>query len=58
MPSTQIAKVKLRRLVQLELVCPERRYGCRFLHPTLKGLAVAADYAREMRAGSQAFTRE
>ena len=55
--SEQLVRAYVRRLIQLELVCLERWHGRRFLHPTLKGLAVATDYARELRAGSQAFTQ-
>ena len=55
--SESLVRRYLRRLIQLELVYLERRYGSRFLHPTLKGMAVATEYARQMRAGSQAFTQ-
>lgn len=55
--SESLVRGYLRRLIQLGLVYLTRRQGSRFLHPTLKGLVVATDYAREMRTGCQAFTQ-
>ena len=55
--SEKLIRAYIRCLIQSELVRLEVRRGCRFLHPTLKGLGIAAEYAREIRAGSRAFAQ-
>lgn len=54
--SEKLVRAYIRQLIQAELVSLERLRGCRFLHPTLKGLGVAAEYSRQIRLGCRAFT--
>ena len=56
--SEKLVRAYIRKLIGVGLVSLQRLRGCRYLTPTLAGLALASEYTRRIRAGSLAFAQQ
>jgi len=54
----KLVREYLRELILAGFVRLDHYRGCRYLHITLEGLAVAAEYTRRIRAGALAFSQQ
>jgi hypothetical protein len=54
--SERLVRAYISKLIGANLVSMQRLHGCRFLSPTLDGLALTSDYTRRIRAGTIAFS--
>lgn len=53
----KLTRAYARQLVEAGLVRLQVVYGCRWLSPTLDGVAVATNYARQIKENSNAFAQ-